>query len=269
VSEWLQLAFVQNALAGGILAGILCGVMGTYVVANRIAYLAGGIAHAAYGGVGLALFLGFSPLWGVLGFTLTGALIMGWLYLKERHRADTAIGVLWAFGMAVGVLLTDLTPGYNVDLMSYLFGSILTISRQSLAAMAALITAVLLFVTLFYRDLAAVSYDDEFARVRGIPVTALQLLLIGAVALSVVALIRVVGLILVIALLTIAPYMAEKRCRSLASMMVTAGLLNCVFALAGLWISVRFNVTSGAAIICVASLAYFAFVGWSSLRPQA
>ncbi|SMC23718.1 zinc transport system permease protein [Desulfacinum hydrothermale DSM 13146] len=269
MSEWLQLPFVQNALLGGLLAGILCGIMGTYVVANRIAYLAGGIAHAAYGGVGLALFFGLSPLLGVLGFTLAGALIMGWLYLRERHRADTAIGVLWAFGMAVGVLFTDLTPGYNVDLMSYLFGSILAISRGSLAAMAALIVAIGLFVICFYRDLAAVSYDDEFARARGIPVTALQLLLIVSVALSVVVLIRVVGLILVIALLTIAPYMAEKRCRSLASMMVMSSLLNCLFAVVGLGLSIRFNVTSGPAIICVASLAYFAFMGWLALRRRA
>ncbi len=268
MSEWLHLPFVQNALAGALLAALICGILGTYVVVNRIGYLAGGIAHTAYGGVGLAVYFGFSPTLGILGFTTAAAGIMGWLFLKERHRSDTIIGALWAFGMAVGVLLVDLTPGYNVDLMSYLFGSILTISRPSLGGMLALLGILAVFVGLFHRELAAASYDEEFARIRGIPVTVLHLALILAIALSVVTLIRVVGLILVIALLTISPYMAEKWCRSLKGMMVASSLLNIAFALTGLILSIRLNITSGAAIICVASCVYFTFLLAISLKSR-
>ncbi|MES0364090.1 MAG: metal ABC transporter permease, partial [Desulfobacteria bacterium] len=125
--EALQFEFMRNALLAGLLASIMCGVIGTFVVVNRIVFISGGIAHAAYGGIGLAFFFGFSYLMGILGFSLLVAAIMAAVSLKTRQRADTIIGVLWAVGMALGVILLDLTPGYNVDLMSYLFGSILTV----------------------------------------------------------------------------------------------------------------------------------------------
>lgn len=268
MGEWLQLGFVQNAFAAAVLAGILGGVVGTYVVANRMAYLAGGVAHAAYGGVGLAFFMKFPPMAGILGFTSVCAVIMGMISLRERHRADTAISVLWAFGMALGVLLVDLTPGYGADLMSYLFGSILTVSHTSLAAIAALTVSVLLFTAFFHKELAAVSYDEHFARVRGLPVTALYLAMIGMIALTVVVLVQVVGLILVIALLTIAPYIAEKHSRSLQGMMLRAIVLNGVFGLVGLGLSLALNVTSGAAVICVAAAGYFVSVGLSAVKQR-
>ncbi|MEJ5365158.1 MAG: metal ABC transporter permease [Desulfosoma sp.] len=268
MGEWLQLAFVQNAFAASLLAAVLCGVVGTYVVANRMAYLAGGVAHAAYGGVGLAFFMKIPPMAGILGFTSVSAVIMGMISLRERHRADTAISVLWAFGMALGVLLVDLTPGYGADLMSYLFGSILTVSRTSLAAMAALTVLVLLFTALFHKELAAVSYDEHFARVRGLPVTALYLTLIGMIALTVVVLVQVVGLILVIALLTIAPYIAEKTSRSLQGMMFRAIVLNTIFGSVGLGLSLALNVTSGAAVICVAAAGYLVSVSLSALKQR-
>ncbi|ROQ90700.1 metal ABC transporter permease [Desulfosoma caldarium] len=268
MSEWLELSFVQNAFAASLLAGVLCGIVGTYVVANRIAYLAGGVAHAAYGGVGLAFYLEISPTLGILGFTMAAALLMGVLSLRERHRADTAISVLWAFGMALGVLLVDITPGYGADLMSYLFGSILTVSRGSLAAMAMLTLIVLPWTMLFHNELAAVSYDESFARVRGLPVTAFYLSLVGLMALTVVVLVQVVGLILVIALLTIAPYIAEKRSRSLLSMMGRAVVYNVLFGMTGLCLSLALNVTSGAAIICVAAAGYFLSVGLDNLKKR-
>lgn len=268
VVEWLQLSFVQNAFAASLFAGVLCSIVGTYVVANRIAYLAGGVAHAAYGGVGLAFFLRISPILGILGFTTAAAVLMGLLSLRERHRADTAISVLWAFGMALGVLLVDLTPGYGADLMSYLFGSILTVSRSSLAAMAVLTLVVLPWTILFHRELAAVSYDESFAKVRGLPVTAFYLSMVVLMALTVVVLVQVVGLILVIALLTIAPYIAEKRSRSLQGMMYRAVLYNLFFGVVGLSLSLALNVTSGAAIICVAATGYFVSVSVDALRKH-
>lgn len=255
--EILQFEFVRNALLAGFLVSVICGIIGTFVVVNRIAFLAGGIAHAAYGGIGLAFFLGLPYLIGTLGFTLFAAIIMAAVTLKARNRADTFIGVLWATGMALGVLLLDLTPGYNVDLMSYLFGSILTVPKADLWQMLIVCLLVVFIVLLFYNNFLAMSYDEEFAQLRGIPVKGLYFLLIGMIALSIVMIIRVVGLILVIALLTIPPYIAEKYSSSLRMMMLISTLLCCMFTMAGLWLSYIFNLTSGATIIMTAAAAFF------------
>jgi zinc transport system permease protein len=255
--EVLQFEFMKNALMAGLLTSIICGIIGTFVVVNRIAFLAGGIAHAAYGGIGIAFFFGLPYIVGTLGFTLFAALIMAAVTLKARNRADTFIGVLWAGGMALGVLLLDLTPGYNVDLMSYLFGSILAVPKSDLWQMLVMCLSVGLIVIFFYNDLLAMSYDEEFARLRGVPVKGLYFLLIGMIALSIVMIIRVVGLILVIALLTIPPYIAEKYARSLSMMMLISTLLCCMFTITGLWLSYIFNLTSGSTIIMVAVAAFF------------
>ena len=255
--EILQFEFMRNALLAGFLVSVICGIIGTFVVVNRIAFLAGGIAHAAYGGIGLAFFLGLPYLIGTLGFTLFAAIIMAAVTLKARSRADTFIGVLWATGMALGVLLLDLTPGYNVDLMSYLFGSILAVPKTDLWQMLIVCLLVVFIVLLFYNNFLAMSYDVEFAQLRGIPVKALYFLLIGMIALSIVMIIRVVGLILVIALLTIPPYIAEKYSSSLRMMMFISTLLCCMFTMVGLWLSYIFNLTSGATIIMTAAAAFF------------
>jgi len=255
--EVLQFEFMINALLAGLLASVICGIIGTFVVVNRIAFLAGGIAHAAYGGIGLAFFFGLPYIVGTLGFTLFAALIMAAVTLKAKERADTFIGVLWAGGMGFGVILLDLTPGYNVDLMSYLFGSILAVPKSDLWQMLIVCLSVGVIVLFFYNDLLAMSYDEEFAQLRGVPVKGLYFLLIGMIALSIVMIIRVVGLILVIALLTIPPYIAEKYSRSLRMMMLISTLLCCMFTMAGLWLSYIFNLTSGATIIMVAVAAFF------------
>jgi zinc transport system permease protein len=255
--EILQFEFMRNALLAGLLASIICGVMGTFVVVNRIVFISGGIAHAAYGGIGLAFFFGFPIIWGTLGFALLVAMIMAAVSLKARHRSDTVIGVLWAVGMALGVILLDLTPGYNVDLMSYLFGSILTVPNSDLWIMTVLGGLVLLLVILFYNDFVAMSYDVEFAQVRGVPVGFFYFLLLAMIAVSVVMIIKVVGLILVIALLTIPPYIAEKYSSSLSVMIVLSVALSCIFTLVGLYLSYFFNLTSGAAIILVGAFCFF------------
>ena len=166
--EALQFEFMRNAFLAGLLASIMCGIIGTLVVVNRIVFLSGGIAHAAYGGIGLAFFFGFSYLWGIMGFALLMAVIMASVSLRAKQRADTIIGVLWAVGMALGVILLDLTPGYNVDLMSYLFGSILTVPASDLWIMLLIDGVVVLFVGYYYHDLVSLSYDEDFARVRGV-----------------------------------------------------------------------------------------------------
>jgi zinc transport system permease protein len=254
--EALQFEFMRNALLAGLLTSIICGVIGTLIVVNRIVFLSGGIAHTAYGGIGISFFFGLPFLAGTIGFTLLAAMVMAAVTLKARHRSDTIIGVLWAVGMAVGVILMDLKPGYNVDLMSYLFGSILTVSSSSLWQMLAMGIGIVLVTGYFYQDFIAMSYDEEFARLRGIPVTFLYFLLIGMTAISIVIIIRVVGLILVIALLTIPPFIAEKHSKSLAQMMLLSSALSTAFTLTGLWLSYRFDLTSGATIILVAGTGF-------------
>jgi zinc transport system permease protein len=266
--EALQYEFMRNALAAGLLASVICGVIGSLVVVNRIVFLSGGIAHAAYGGIGLAFFFGWPYLAGTLGFSLAAAMLMALVTLHARHRADTIIGVLWAVGMAIGVILLDLTPGYNVDLMSYLFGSILTVPRQALWQMAIVAAVNLVIVLGRYPEFLAMSYDEEFARIRGVPVRPLYLLMIAMIAVSVVVVIRVVGLILVIALLTIPPYIAEKYARSLLQMIGLAGLLSGGFTLAGLYLSYRFDLTSGATIILVAAAGFFTCLAWERLKTR-
>ncbi len=255
--EALQFDFMRHALAAGVLVSISCGIIGTLVVANRISLISGGIAHAAYGGIGVAMVTGISPYVGAAVFSVIIAIVMGWATLKQKHRADAVIGALWAVGMAVGIILIDLTPGYNVDLMGYLFGSILTVSKADLWFMLPLDVVIVGTILVFYKEFLAISYDEEFASVAGIPVKAFYFLLLSLTALSVVMIIKVVGLILVIALLTIPPYIAERFTDSLGKMMVFSSLFGIFFTVVGLWISYHFNLSSGASIILVAGTAFF------------
>ena len=255
--EALQFEFMRNTLWAGLIVSLTCGVIGTFVVVNRIVFLSGGIAHAAYGGIGIAFFFGLPYMLGTLGFSLLIAMVMAAITLKVKNRSDTIIGVLWAIGMALGVILLDLTPGYNVDLMSYLFGSILAVPRSDLLLMFVMSSLILLTVWYFYNDFLVMSYDIEFAQIRGIPVRFLYFLLIGMVAISVVITIRVVGLILVIALLTIPPCIAEKYSKSLFKMMLLSIGLSFLFTIVGLWLSYYFNLTAGATIIMTAGTAFF------------
>ena len=255
--EALQFEFMRNALMAGLLASVVCVIMGTLVVVNRIVFLSGGIAHAAYGGIGLSLFFGWPYFVGTMGFSLAAAMVMAAISLGARHRADTIIGVVWAVGMAIGIVFTDLTPGYNVDLMSYLFGSILSVAGPDLILMLAIGMLIILLVAFYYQDLLALSYDEEFARIRGVPVNGLYFALIALLALTIVMVIQIVGLILVIALLTIPPFIVEKHAKTLVQMMVGSSLLGMLFTIGGLWLSYAFNLTSGAAIILVAGGVFF------------
>ena len=255
--EALEFEFMRNAIYAGIIASIVCGVIGTLIVVNRLVFLSGGIAHSAYGGIGLAFFLQIPYIAGTIGFTLVAAFIIALATLKAKDRSDTIIGAVWAGGMGLGVILLDLTPGYNVDLMSYLFGSILTVPGSDLIQMSVISGIVILTVIFFYNDLLAMSYDQEFARLTGVPVNILHFLLIGMIAVSIVMFIRVAGLILIIALLTIPPSIAEKYSDSICKMMIISSISGCIFTLTGLWLSYIFNLTSGATIIMVAVAGFF------------
>lgn len=266
--EALQFDFMRNALAAGFLTSVICGVVGTLVVVNRIVFISGGIAHAAYGGIGLAFYIGLPPTLGATLFSLAISMLMGVASFKSKERADTIIGVMWAIGMALGIILIELTPGYGVDLMSYLFGSILSVPRLDIWCMCGLALFVIAMVAFFYREFIAMSYDEEFASVTGVPVRLLYFALLGLISLSVVMIIRVVGLILVIALLTMPPYIAEKYTNSLGKMMIVASCLGVLFTLTGLWVSYRYNLTSGATIIMVGGVGFFLSLGVDAISAR-
>ena len=257
--EALQFEFIQHALIAGILVSFAAGIIGSLIVVNRMVFLAGGIAHASYGGIGLAVFFGLPIFFGASLFAVAAALLIATLTLHKRHRIDTFIGLIWAVGMAIGVIFIDLTPGYNVDMMSYLFGSILAVSTDDIYFMAALLLVILFVMTFWYRDILAVSYDSEYAALRGVNVRFFYTLILILAALTVVVSIKVVGLILVIAMLTIPVYIAEKLSNSLFAMMFFSGLIATLFTLVGLWLSYTYNLTSGASIILIsaASLGLF------------
>jgi zinc transport system permease protein len=257
-------AFLQNAVLAVLLASFACGIVGSFVVVKRIGYLAGGIAHAVLGGLGIAYFVGADPRIGAVIAALLAALIAGTVTLKWKQNEDTVISALWAVGMATGIVFISQTPGYNLDLMSYLFGNVLMVSRTDLYAMAGLDVVIAALVLMFYRQIVAVCFDEEFARVRGLNVSAFYLLLLAMVAVTVVSLIQVVGLILVIALLTLPAAIAGQFVGSIRSMIIGACLLGGVFGIAGLDISYAGNLPSGATIILVAGVAYLAALGAGS-----
>lgn len=254
--EALQYEFFQNAILAGILVSIAGGIIGSFVVVNRIVFVAGGIAHAAYGGVGLGFFLGFNPVIGALGFSLISAILMGVVQRSKNLRPDTAIGMLWAIGMAIGVILTDLTPGYKAELESYLFGSILAVPTGNLWLMLGIDLLIIVLVAIFYKELLAISFDETFATVRNLPVTQLYLLLMGIIALAVVMMMQVVGLILVIALLAMPAALSSQFVKDLKKMMLLGIGFSLSFIIVGLGLSYQFNLASGATIILVSAIAY-------------
>lgn len=264
--EILGLSFFQNALIGSILVSVACGIIGTYVVVNRMVFMAGGIAHGAYGGIGIALFFSLAPLLGAAVFSIILAFVIAAITLKQQERTDSIIGVIWAFGMAIGIIFADITPGYKADLTSYLFGSILSVSRFDISIMLGVDLFIIAVATIFYRQLQAMSFDMEFAALRGVRVKFLYYLLLTLVALCVVLSIQAVGLILVIALLTIPPYLAEFFTKHLHSAMFLASILAMFFCVTGLFVSYFFNISSGATIIFVSTLSFFGVVGYKKIR---
>jgi zinc transport system permease protein len=212
------------------------------------------------------------PLLGAVLFSLLAAVIMGLIQRRTHQRADTIIGVLWAIGMAVGIVFVDLSEGYKVDLMSYLFGSILTVERSELLIILGLDGMIVLLVTLFYKELLAISFDETFATVENVPVDAIYVVLLCTIALTVVMMMRVVGLIMVIAMLTMPAAIAGRFVNDMKQMMVGSILLGMLFTVVGLWLSYAWNLTSGASIILVSGAAYLVSLAMPLLwrrRPRA
>ena len=257
--ELLQYEFIRNAIMAGILASISCGIIGVYVVVKRIVFISGGIAHASFGGIGLGYYLGINPILGVLPFSIASALSMGWVSKRSRLPEDTAIGILWAMGMSIGIILVSMTPGYAPDLMTYLFGNILTVPFSDIVLMLVLDGIIILVVYAFYKEFLALCFDEEFATVRGVHAERQYLVLLCLIALTIVVLIRVVGVILVIALLTIPAAMSRQFTSNLKKMMMLSIIFGAVFSSGGIWLSYMFDVPSGATIVLVMSVVYLLY----------
>ena len=258
----VEFPFLRHALVAGVLVGIACGVVGTYVVVRRITYIAGAIAHCVLAGLGIARYLevvhGWSvrPEHGAVIAAIVSAVIIGLVSLHVREREDTIIGAVWAVGMAVGILFIAITPGYHEDLMSYLFGNILLIGRGDLWSMLVLDTVVVALGLGLYPQLEAVCFDEEFARLRGLKVELYVLLLLILTALTVVLLVTVVGIVLVIALLTLPAAIAGQFTTTLRGMMALASLLAVAFTTTGLAVSYSPDLPAGATTIVIAGAVY-------------
>lgn len=277
MSEFLdalsRLSLLRYALATGLLASVACGVIGTYVVTRRISYIAGAISHCVLAGMGFARYMqvvhdwkAFTPLWGAFLSAVIASIIIGLVSLRAKQREDTVIGAIWSVGIAIGVLFIAKTPGFDQDLMSYLFGNILLVTSDDLWLIAALDVIVVGTGLLFYNKFLAVCFDEEFARLRGIPVDFYYLLLLVLTALTVVVLVKVVGIILVIALLTLPAAVAGQFAKTLMRMMVWATLLCVVMTTGGLAISYRPSLPAGATTIVLAGAMYLVAMAISRFR---
>jgi zinc transport system permease protein len=263
-----QFEFMCNAMLAGLLASVACGIVGVYVVVKKIVSMSGSIAHASFGGIGLGYLLKFNPVLGAMLFALLSALTMGLVARKTKLPEDTAIGILWALGMALGVIFIGLSAGYAPDLMSYLFGNILTVPFSDILLMAGLDVIIVALAFAFYKEFLLLSFDEEFGAVVGMPVTALYLLLLCMVALTVVVLIRVVGMILVIAMLTFPAALARQFTHDIKKMMLLAVVFGMLFTFGGLWISYVLNLASGATIILLSGLVLLLSYAVTGLRSR-
>jgi len=267
--------FLQYALLTGALASVACGVVGSYVVARRITYVAGAISHFILGGMGAARYLQvvhnwswLEPLHGAVASALLAAIIIALVSFHARHREDTVIASLWAIGMAVGVLFISQTPGYNQDLMSYLFGNILMVTPSDLWLIAGLDVLVVIIGVAFYNQLQAVCFDEEFARLRGVNVELFYIILLCLTALTVVLLVTVVGIVMVIALITLPAAVAGHFTKTLGRMMVGATVCCLLFTSFGVALSYGPNIPAGATIIVLAGVIYLLVISASYFIRQ-
>lgn len=241
--------FFRNAFAAAFLASLTCGIIGTYIVSRRIVFISGGITHASFGGIGMGYYFGFNPIIGAIIFGILSALGIEFFTKRADMREDSAIAMLWAFGMALGVIFIFLTPGYAPNLMSYLFGNILTVSKEELIYLFLLAVFIIGFFVIFYRMIIFVSFDEEFALTNNAPVRLFNALLISLVALTIVLNIRVVGIILVMSLLTIPQAIANLFTKRFDIMMLYSILFGFIGSITGLAFSYIYDIPSGASII--------------------
>jgi zinc transport system permease protein len=247
--ELFTFGFFRNALLTALFVSISGGIIGTYVVTRRIVFISGGITHASFGGIGLAFLLGFNPILGAILFAIFSALGIQFFSHKFKVREDSSIAIWWAFGMALGIIFVFLTPGYTPNLMSYLFGNILTVSKQELQIMGAVLVLLVVVFRIFFRKILYISFDEEFAGISGLRVSLYNYGMIMLVALVVVMNIRAVGIILVLAQLTVPQATANLFSKDYRQIMILSVIFGLAGTLSGLFISFYLNIPSGATII--------------------
>lgn len=256
LTELFHYTFFQHALLGGLFANIACGIIGTYIVTRRLVFISGGITHASFGGIGIGLYTGISPLLAAAVFSVLSAFGVEWLSKRSDMREDSAIAVFWTFGMAIGIIFSFLAPGFTPDLSSFLFGNILTITRTDILLLAALSIILSIFFALFLRPIVAIAFDREFARSQHMPVTAFEYLLMMFIALTIVSCLRMVGIVLAISLLTLPQMTANLFTHSFKRIIWLSIAIGYIGCLGGLLLSYQLQVPSGAAIIFVSILIY-------------
>ncbi len=257
----LSYAFFRNALSGCVLASVLCGLVGTYVVTRRLAFISGGITHASFGGIGIGVYLGLPPVLSAAAFSVLSACGIQWLGSRRGVREDSAIAVFWTLGMSTGIICSFLTPGFAPELPSYLFGNILTVTEADLWLLGALAFLALACFVFFLRPLVSVAFDAEFARSQGLPVAAVEYGMMAFVALTVVACLRMMGVVLALSLLTIPQVTANIFTHSFRRMALLSVATACCGCMGGLFLSFRCDLPSGASIVFVSVLIYLACRG--------
>ncbi|HJJ28620.1 MAG TPA: metal ABC transporter permease [Methanocorpusculum sp.] len=248
--------FLQNAVIAGLLASVVCGIIGVIIVEKKMVMLSGGIAHTAYGGVGLGYLCGFEPIFGAFLFSVLAAFGIGFAKRKGGVNTDIIIALLWSLGMALGIAFVGLMSGYPPDLNSYLFGNILSVTRMELVVMLVLTCIVAFVIVMLYNNWKSYLFDEQFASINGMKTTFLEYLLLVLIALTIVVLIRVAGIILVIALLTAPAAIASFLSHKFSVRIFISVILGMVFCCAGLFVSYCVNIASGASIVIISVLAY-------------
>lgn len=256
ILELLHYTFFQHALLGSLFASIACGIIGTYIVTRRLVFISGGITHASFGGIGLGLYAGISPLLSAAAFSVLSAFGVEWLSKRKDMREDSAIAVLWTFGMAIGIIFSFLAPGFTPDLSAFLFGNILTITLTDIWMLAILSILLVVFFTLFLNPIICIAFDREFARSQRIPVALFEYLLMMFIALTIVSCLRMVGIVLAISLLTLPQMTANLYTHSFKRIIWLSIIIGYLGCLGGLFISYKLQVPSGAAIIFFSILIY-------------
>lgn len=256
IIELFHYLFFQHALLGSLFASIACGIIGTYIVTRRLVFISGGITHASFGGIGIGLYAGISPLLTAAIFAVLSAFGVEWLSKRSDMREDSAIAVFWTFGMAVGIIFSFLAPGFTPDLSSFLFGNILTITQADILLLGILSLALSLFFALFLRPIVAIAFDREFARSQHMPVALFEYILMMFIALTIVACLRMVGIVLAISLLTLPQMTANlftHRFKNIIFLSIGIGYISCI---GGLLFSYSYQIPSGAAIIFISIIIY-------------
>src|SRR5690554_5799403 len=266
ILELLEYTFFRNAIIGSLFASIACGIIGTYVVSRRLVFISGGITHASFGGLGIGFYFSLSPILSAMAFSVFSAFGIQWLSSKQGVREDSAIAVFWSLGMAIGIVLTFLSPGYAPNLSEYLFGNILTITQTDIISLVVLSVLLLLFFIIFFHNIVSVSFDTEFAKTRRIHTQFIEYTMMFFIAVTIVLSIRLVGIVLLMSLITVPQMTANLFTVNYSKIISLSILFSFIGCIAGLFLSYYLNVPSGAFIIFVLILIFFLTKGIKAIH---